>query len=784
MPKRKTPDPQSKEISDACSEDEHTEVAADLIQKQKEQQNKRRSRARAPGSRVRTSIWTTLAATKVEGAKPMFQCMVCDKMLGTNRSFSSSNFTLHYESQHNTAFKLLKRLNEENATEEMLKCTIKEARKSHSTAVSARSIRNYFRPAVVSSEKAPDQVATIAFAQIPTTTLQAVALVLFACLTETSFTTTASPVMQGFIDIFGGRMQQSSKDAIESHFHLVYSSICAILRKQCTSALTGNLTIDGWSAALNAPILGITWKFNDDAWRLKCIPVCMLNTGTASKSGEQVCSIVTEVLKQNLVIGSEKISIHTITSDNEASVALACDLLTNYVGSVRCVVHTLALCVNDVFTDGTTWQTYMDHVNKVTSYFNYHAKSNVLFIEKQRAAGVTNDRLHRLKHNIPTRWHSRLGAMLTYLTDFDHVSAVKEEMEIDDDALPTLTPDELVILAEFVKVLAEVRRVARQLEADQKVSMSRSLRLLRELYETLRIMADDMEHNTTKYFRNSADSGCLNAATAGLNNGVASSFRSIQSSAKHCEHRDDARSERIYKRPARKLALLLSERIEHRLGCIWKPVDNAAIFWKPENGEHPDSSMREPRRVLLFHIAAILDINECELECLSIPSCEKDAYFQSLYSAVAREAIELGDTGPFSEDQLTSTFSMFHDNMRQELKSHSRRAPQYALQFWKEMNSKVSFTSPLAFNKLAKASLSSQASSSSAERLFSNLGRSEGRERQATLNSTLEMTEMIRGFMKMQIEDTVTVQRGLLHPVGAAFKKAVQLVALEVNKSR
>ena len=40
-----------------------------------------------------------------------------------------------------------------------------------------------------------------------------------------------------------------------------------------------------------------------------------------------------------------------ITSDNDRSVSLSVAILTNYVGSVRCVVHTLALCVNDVLSD-------------------------------------------------------------------------------------------------------------------------------------------------------------------------------------------------------------------------------------------------------------------------------------------------------------------------------------------------------------------------------------------------------------------------------------------------
>lgn len=129
-------------------------------------------------------------------------------------------------------------------------------------------------------------------------------------------------------------------------------------------------------------------------------------------------------------------------------------------------------------------------------------------------------------------------------------------------------------------------------------------------------------------------------------------------------------------------------------------------------------------------------------------------------------------------------FSMFHANMRKELKISGRRSPNYSLEFWKKMNSQVSFTRPLAFKKVAKSALSSQTSSESAERLFRNLGRSEGRERQSTLNSTLEMTEMIRAFGKIQIEDTLMPQRGLLSPpMKVAFKKMVKLVAHEVNQN-
>ena len=53
-------------------------------------------------------------------------------------------------------------------------------------------------------------------------------------------------------------------------------------------------------------------------------------------------------MSSNLIVGSDDIRVHTATTDNEPATALAVDLFTNYVGSVRCIVHTLSLAVNEV----------------------------------------------------------------------------------------------------------------------------------------------------------------------------------------------------------------------------------------------------------------------------------------------------------------------------------------------------------------------------------------------------------------------------------------------------
>lgn len=80
--------------------------------------------------------------------------------------------------------------------------------------------------------------------------------------------------------------------------------------------------------------LGMMWKYVDESRRLKTVPICTLNTNTASKIEEQVRFILEEVLKNNSVIGFSKISIQTITTCNEASVLHAEDLLTDFFGEV------------------------------------------------------------------------------------------------------------------------------------------------------------------------------------------------------------------------------------------------------------------------------------------------------------------------------------------------------------------------------------------------------------------------------------------------------------------
>lgn len=63
----------------------------------------------------------------------------------------------------------------------------------------------------------------------------------------------------------------------------------------------------------------------------------------------------------------------------------------------------------------------MDQVNGVTAYFIRHRKAAQMLVSLQKESGVLNNRLARLKYRVPTRWHSRLAAMVTYMKHADFI---------------------------------------------------------------------------------------------------------------------------------------------------------------------------------------------------------------------------------------------------------------------------------------------------------------------------------------------------------------------------
>ena len=122
--------------------------------------------------------------------------------------------------------------------------------------------------------------------------------------------------------------------------------------------------------------------------------------------------------------------------------------------------------------------------------------------------------------------------------------------------------------------------------------------------------------------------------------------------------------------------------------------------------------------------------------------------------------------------------------MMEELEKNRIRNADAAFQFWKDANCTQGMASLRPFNQVARAVLSSQASSALAERLFSELGRAQASQRQSLLAGSLEISPIIHSFILNELDYGVRHlhNSGLLHPRAAAFRGIVDSVAKEEAK--
>ena len=142
-----------------------------------------------------------------------------------------------------------------------------------------------------------------------------------------------------------------------------------------------------------------------------------------------------------------------------------------------------------------------------------------------------------------------------------------------------MSPDKRNTLAEIITVFAEVRRVARQLEADKKVTLSRAPRLLLELNETLKVLSGTMTVAVSNFY--DAHDAQSNDETENhmLGSGTKKTTPSIPSSAESCRAREETREITLHKSHAREMAHELSKHIEERFSTLWKPVSSSVIYW-------------------------------------------------------------------------------------------------------------------------------------------------------------------------------------------------------------
>ncbi|KAI0567551.1 Ribonuclease H-like protein [Gracilaria domingensis] len=315
-------------------------------------------------------------------------------------------------------------------------------------------------------------------------------------------------------------------------------------------------------------------------------------------------------------------------------------------------------------------------------------------------------------------------------------------------------------LAEIITVLKEVRRVARQFEAEKQVTLSRAPRVIRELHETLQIMAGDLLP-CSALFHDSTSGSQVDV----FDELAVTARATIVSIAGSDVARNHAREIRLTKPVSRNLCRRLGSSLNRRLGALWKPVAHSAATWTPI-GEK-----------LGFGITGEDDVNECELEYLGNNQEERDGYFELLYDCLIREVLSLDASLVVPAASLKTLFRLLHQEMREKLNSNGRREPNEALLFWKNANASPGLVSPVPFNVVARAFLGAQASSAAVERLFSSLGLREGSQCRSLLSSTSEMCELIRVFVANEVRASRGSQSGLVHPNGESFRRIVRSIA-------
>lgn len=160
------------------------------------------------------------------------------------------------------------------------------------------------------------------------------------------------------------------------------------------------------------------------------------------------------------------------------------------------------------------------------------------------------------------------------------------------------------------------------------------------------------------------------------------------------------------------------------------------------------------KSALQLHIASLFDVNECGLDF--IPVADRSDYEKVLIKALLRELPSILD--PYQHEiRYEAVFETVLKRLRKNLDEHGRREPNEALRFWRKIANARS--GELAAEKIqlvpflmdaARAYLSIQASSASAERLFSDAGLQEGARRQHTDPSMSEMLLTMRHLVMMR----------------------------------
>jgi len=770
-----------------------TVVVAEVVAASKATQLKRRGKAATIDfgtGRVPSSVWLSCGKlSKSESKQPgrngsevvVVTCSVCRTSVVLNATGSSSNMKNHYEAEHKALFNKVVAAKEQKLSAAAIVKLFEDAAAVAAAQRSAATPKASIKDKLVSTSKStttpsPSSGAPAAV-RVPKELYNRVASVLYAAATNTSLEQIGSHIHAGYIEALGGSMVDKSKSPLDAVLPLVYDAVCSDM---CDGAQDGHLACDSWTTMSGESVTGMTVTFAAENWQLVTRPVGFMQTGDMTKTSENQCEVMRQMVNQATL--GDRFNIHTTVTDNEASVAKAADLFTCHQGAVRCVVHTMALVAKVDVLEQKSHVPEISYINaaleritEIVSYTKNRPKlESKLCADQVKRDHVTLDRVRTFKYDCATRWYGVLIVMEQYLALHDNVVRVFDDW-IDSGAAGqapvsppvVLNAGQLTVLAEVIVVLREFRRVGRALEAESTVTASRAPRLLWELYETLKMWHD----------QNYVAGGAPRLSAAG------------DDTAKLV-----ARDTALRQREARVLAGALADAMLIRLGHLWK-MGVAAVGREYDDavdaGDAPTYLLH--RRAVLFHMAAMLDVNECSLDFL--PSSESAGYYKLMIGCIALDHaanMHTKDGHVVSDDGIASAryaCSNLHIALLADLNKHGRREPEWALQWWREAPKRQDVQMFEALLRpTARALLSMLASSAPAERLFSDAGNLEGGNRHNAATATMEMFLIIRRFVLSELNGAnFSPDTSDIMPMSAeaqAFTRLVTSIASKIVRTQ
>lgn len=139
--------------------------------------------------------------------------------------------------------------------------------------------------------------------------------------------------------------------------------------------------------------------------------------------------------------------------------------------------------------------------------------------------------------------------MLMYLTGTESFQKIDEEYSDSAVYIPVSRADRLDIFSEFRHVLEVVSPVARQLEADWRVTVSRATHLVRELVETLLIISGSVQACATSVRTNVTSQNWATDPIFQLDESIDLNYRRVLSALGSADKSDAARDDVLKFRP-------------------------------------------------------------------------------------------------------------------------------------------------------------------------------------------------------------------------------------------